>query len=268
MSKVSALPSEWQNWLNENIERGCSQESLAEILRQNGFKFQFETQTLEPTQPPKSTPRLALNSVQANNHPVRISMQLDSPLILLFDNLLTAEECDMFVASADAKLQRSTVVDQVTGESILHEHRTSAGCCFQRNETPLVATIEQRIESLLEIPIENGEGLQILRYENGGEYRPHFDYFDPNLASSAKHLAHGGQRVGTVVLYLSDVLEGGATRFPTLGLEVRPQKGSAVFFANIDVNNQVDPRTLHAGQPVVNGVKYIATKWLRESEYL
>lgn len=62
--------------------------------------------------------------------------------------------------------------------------------------------------------------------------------------------------------------EGGSTSFPNIGLQVQPKKGSAVFFANTDAQRRPDQQTLHAGDPVVSGVKYIATKWLREREYV
>ena len=53
------------------------------------------------------------------------------------------------------------------------------GMFFQRGESALVQTIEERIAKLLQWPIENGEGLQVLHYRPGAEYKPHYDYFDP-----------------------------------------------------------------------------------------
>ncbi len=90
---------------------------------------------------------------------------------------------------------------------------------------------------------------------------------DPALAEPRAHLANGGQRVGTFVIYLSDVEAGGCTVFPALGLEVRPKKGSAVFFANVDADGTPDRKTLHGGQVMTRGVRDIATTWLRESVY-
>jgi len=48
---------------------------------------------------------------------------------------------------------------------------------------------------------------------------------------------------------------------------VRPRRGSAVYFENTDARGAVLPNSLHAGAPVLSGVKYIATKWLREHAY-
>ncbi len=84
---------------------------------------------------------------------------------------------------------------------------------------------------------------------------------------SAVHLAKGGQRVSTMVIYLNDVEEAGETTFPDVGLSVTPKKGAAVYFEYCNSQNQVDPLTLHAGAPVAAGEKWIATKWMRQRRY-
>jgi len=114
--------------------------------------------------------------------------------------------------------------------------------------------------------VERSDGLQVLRYDTGGEYRPHFDWIDPDLPGLHKYLKVGGQRLGTFVLYLSKVESGGRTSFPAIGLEVIPKKGGAIFFVNTDSRHTPDQLTLHAGTPVVKGVKLVANKWLRQGE--
>jgi prolyl 4-hydroxylase len=78
-------------------------------------------------------------------------------------------------------------------------------------------------------------------------------------------LKRGGQRVGTLIIYLRSPAKGGATVFPDAGLEVGPVKGHAVFFSY----DRPEPATgtLHGGAPVVDGEKWVATKWLREGAY-
>jgi hypothetical protein len=56
---------------------------------------------------------------------------------------------------------------------------------------------------------ENAEPIQVLRYEIGQKYDAHFDYF-----SDTVNLRFGGQRVATVLMYLTDVKRGGETVFP------------------------------------------------------
>ena len=76
--------------------------------------------------------------------------------------------------------------------------------------------LPSRIAHYSGIPAENGEQMQILRYENGQEYRPHPDYFDETSEEVKKtHLQGGGQRVATMLMYLTDVEKGGRTIFPS-----------------------------------------------------
>lgn len=56
---------------------------------------------------------------------------------------------------------------------------------------------------------ENGEDIQVLRYEPGQKYDPHYDYFVDKV-----NAARGGHRVATVLMYLTDVEKGGETVFP------------------------------------------------------
>jgi prolyl 4-hydroxylase len=56
---------------------------------------------------------------------------------------------------------------------------------------------------------ENGEDIQVLRYKHGEKYEPHYDYFTDNV-----NTVRGGHRYATVLLYLTDVEEGGETVFP------------------------------------------------------
>ena len=107
--------------------------------------------------------------------------------------------------------------------------------------------------------------LQVLRYRPGAEYKPHHDYFDPVHPGTARILERGGQRVGTVVIYLNTPEGGGATTFPDVGLVVAPVKGNAAFFAYDKAHPST--KTLHGGAPVTAGEKWVATKWMREREF-
>jgi prolyl 4-hydroxylase len=266
------LPAEWRNWIEENVARGCSRESMLPMLLGGGFTADVAEPALAEAFGRKPVPRPGVvpdgsHGLVCNGHTVRLAVVLSNPRVLVFDKLLTAQECDELIALAQVRMEPSTVIDDQSGTAVPHADRTSAGASFQRGEFELLTTLEARIAILLSWPVENGEGLQVLRYAPGSEYKAHFDYFDPAKLGSAEHLAQGGQRVGTLIIYLCDVEAGGSTRFPSLGLEVRPRQGSGVFFADVDATGDVDPRTLHAGAPVISGVKVIATKWLRERPY-
>jgi prolyl 4-hydroxylase len=204
-------------------------------------------------------------AVRALDREVKVLFTLPHPRVILFGGLLSNTECDELVTLSRARMTASQVVDADTGGEIAHEGRTSSGFGFARGTTPLIDRIERRIAALLKWPLEFGEGLQILRYRVGQEYRPHHDYMDPALPGAAAFLARGGQRVATLVMYLNTPLDGGATNFPDIGLEVAAQKGNAVFFSYDRPHPST--RTLHGGMPVLNGEKWVATKWLRVARH-
>jgi len=207
------------------------------------------------------------SEIDAGDRTVHILMALNAPRILLFGDLLSAEECETLIEMSRGKLERSNVVDRQTGRYERHPDRTSEGTYFRRAENDLITRIEKRIAELTGCPLERGEPIQVLHYNPGTEYKPHFDYFDPADPGNRQVLAMGGQRVATLIMYLNDVQGGGSTVFPDIGLDVLPRRGNAVFFAYADDEGRLDARTLHGGSPVAQGEKWIATKWLRQQAY-
>lgn len=278
-SAFASLPQEWQRWITQNLERGCDPRDMTTIMvRDGGFDASLARMAIEDA--PHSTARAvrspqpmpaidtSTNCIRTPDRVVDILFTLQSPRLVLLGNLLSDDECDMLAAYGEQRLERSPVVADASSKVRVHADRTSRGVMLQRGETELVTRIEARLAALTQWPVDRGEGLQVLHYAKGNEYRPHFDWFDPALPGPRKHLQRGGQRLATVIMYLSDVEQGGATSFPKAGLQVQPKKGSAVFFANTDPYGVVDQRALHGGEPVVEGVKVIATKWLRQAAYM
>ena len=208
------------------------------------------------------------NSLETPDRVVEMLFVIESPRVVLFGNLLSDEECDLLISQSRDKLQRSSVVNASTGAYDVHPHRTSSGTYFKRGENELLERIEKRIAELVDCPIEQGEPIQVLHYEPGGEYKPHYDYFDPSHPGNTEVLAQGGQRIATLIMYLNDVTRGGSTVFPEIGLDVLPRKGHAVYFAYCDEAGALDVRTLHGGSPVGSGEKWIATKWFRQKPYV
>jgi prolyl 4-hydroxylase len=112
--------------------------------------------------------------------------------------------------------------------------------------------------------VYNLEDLQVLRYKQGGFYRPHFDYFSLEHEGSATLLSRGGQRVATVIIYLNTPRAGGETVFPNIPLTVNAEAGKAVHFKYTDSN----VASLHGGNPVLSGEKWIITAWVRSGIFL
>lgn len=286
--RFESLSTELQNWLKTSIEQGHGRDALVQSMRAAGYQRNFAREAVEvalarfapagdtsetarddPALPLDTTTILAQspNAIETSDRRVHILFALNAPRIVLFGGLLSDEECDELIALSRRKLTRSSVVNAETGAYDVHPDRTSSGTHFERGENELVRRIERRIAELVACPVERGEPIQILHYTPGAEYKPHFDFFDPAYPGNEKVLAMGGQRVATLVMYLNDVVAGGSTVFPEVGLDVLPRKGNAVYFAYTTEDGQLDRRTLHGGSPVAEGEKWIATKWLRQRVY-
>jgi prolyl 4-hydroxylase len=275
--------SELRQWIVEQARAGHGPDAVLRSMIEAGWQEDVALATLEETLqahlaeqalkaalPPASPvpePRLeqAPSSVLALDREVQVLMHLRDPRVVVLGGFLSHDECDALVALARPRLARSETVDNDTGGSEVNEARTSQGMFFTRGEGELIARIEARIAALLDWPIENGEGVQVLHYRPGAEYKPHYDYFDPAQPGTPTILKRGGQRVGTLVMYLNTPEKGGGTTFPDVQLEVAPIKGNAVFFSYERAHPAT--RTLHGGAPVRAGEKWVATKWLRQGRF-
>jgi len=269
---------ELEQWLARHIAQGFAADALVLSMLRSGYDDAFARRAVAaafaqgadgaaPARPAATAGPPALYAADGGDRQVPILFRLASPQVQLFQQLLTDDECDALVALSRGRLARSPVVNPDTGDENLIDARTSMGAMFQVAEHALIARIEARIAAVTGVPAEHGEGLQILNYKPGGEYQPHFDYFNPQRPGEARQLSVGGQRIATLVIYLNTPEAGGATAFPRVGLEVAPVKGNAVYFSYLLPDGTLDERTLHAGLPVASGEKWIATKWLRERPY-
>ena len=283
---MQTLDKAWQNWINENFARGCTYEAMLADMVKAGIANDVAVFNLNNRSETPNAIDTGVSNQQGGTYEqeasylfqhdntivtqdgqqIQVAMRVTAPDVVLLDNFMTHDECDAFCELSKSTLTKSTVVDDATGAHVGHEHRTSMGTYFSLGQNDLVKRIEARIAEITGTPVPNGEGIQILNYASGGEYRPHFDYFPDNTGGRI-HTAKSGQRTITVIMYLNDVKAGGATVLPDINLSVYPKKGSALYFSYFNSRGQVDPSTLHGGAPVVDGEKWIATKWIRERVY-
>lgn len=282
MSLQQVTP-ELRQWIIAQAQAGHKPEAVLEAMRASGWQHDVAIVALEDTltgflaehaqaaglPPPVAVPGPDLSEaplwLDAGDRRVQVLLTMSRPSVVVFGSLLADDECDAMVALARPRMKRSETVQIDTGGSEVNAVRTSSGMFFEREENELCARVEARIAKLLDWPLENGEALQILHYLPGAEYKPHHDYFDPAKSGTPSIVARGGQRVGTLVMYLNTPEKGGGTTFPDVALAVAPIKGNAVFFS-YDRPHPIT-RTLHGGAPVIAGEKWVATKWLREGRF-
>merc|ERR1712232_804115 len=181
------------------------------------------------------------------------------PDMILFENFLSQEEVDYLLQIAEGRWQRSTTTRNKesellgsksngasgNGEEVHGEVRTSSSVFLEFDESLVVERIAARVATVAGFPLSHVETLVLLRYRPGELFKLHHD---------------GSMRAKTVFLYLNDVPaeSGGATRFPKLGLEVRPVARTALMWSNRLDDGSADRRMDHEALPVVGEetVKY------------
>jgi prolyl 4-hydroxylase len=179
------------------------------------------------------------------------------PPIRIVRGLLTEPECRFLMTIAEPKLEMSHIIDQ-QGVRRPHPTRTSMGMSFgPLDEDLIVRRLNIRLAAVTGTKVDWGEPLHILRYAPGQEYRPHLDVL-PGIAN---------QRRWTVLVYLTADYSGGETQFDRLGLAARGGVGDALIFGSLARDGSPDQRTRHAGLPVLSGVKWLATRWIRGAPY-
>ncbi|KAK8966660.1 hypothetical protein KSP40_PGU010303 [Platanthera guangdongensis] len=209
-------------------------------------------------------------------NPSRAKQISSKPRAFVYEGFLTDEECDHLIFLAKSELQRSAVADNLSGKSKLSDVRTSSGMFIKKGTDHIVSGIEDKLAAWTLLPKENGEDIQVLRYEHGQKYDAHYDFFTDKV-----NIARGGHRIATVLMYLSDVKKGGETVFPKAeesqrkshakddvsecarrGIAVKPRRGDALLFFSLHPNATPDHSSLHGGCPVLEGEKWSATKWI------
>lgn len=277
---MKSLPirPELRDWILTTTRDGHSVETVLKMMQQNGYDPRqsrsivatvlnmpisaLDAHVHVPKKPGLRTRHPEAPQMVLDGRTVHVGLSMESPALRVLNDFLSTEECSALIEQARPRLQRAKTVDS-SGRQQIDARRTSEGMFFAMGETPLIERIEQRVATMLGIPVDHGEGLQILHYLPGQQYEPHYDWFDPDQPGFAAITAKGGQRIASLVMYLNTPELGGGTAFPEAGVTVTALQGSAVYFAY----DTGDTASLHAGLPVQKGEKWIATKWLRERPF-
>lgn len=191
------------------------------------------------------------------------SVLCDSPRIMLAVGAVSKELAETLVALAEPRLQSALLSGKDGG--IVGSGRTCEVTWLSHGENPTVQTIVDIMAAIAGLDSQRAERMQVIRYSNGGEYKPHFDSYNLETERGRRCTAGRGQRTHTALLYLNEGFSGGATLFPSLGLEVRPRQGAVLTFENcVSGSTLRHEKSLHAGAPVIEGEKWAATLWFRE----
>jgi prolyl 4-hydroxylase len=182
--------------------------------------------------------------------------------VYIIRDFLAPGECAEMIAIIDANRIPSPVV----ADDPIPAYRTSETCYLHPGH-PVVATIEARLDQLTGIDAVQGELLQGQRYAVGQEFKPHHDFFDTSQLYWREQAVIGGQRTWTAMAFLNEPEAGGRTNFPSADIMIAPKTGNLLVWNNMDDAGSPNPASLHQGMPVVQGLKYVLTKWYRERRW-
>ena len=183
-------------------------------------------------------------------------------MIKIIDDVLNQTECDELIQLA---LKNGLVKANTLGENIESYRTADNTWIWETNE--LTTKIQKIVEKESGLPIQNQEKIHIVKYNIGGEYKPHHDFFHPNTDYYENTMGTAGQRVFSFLFYLNDNFTGGETDFRTKKIEITPKIGRLLIWRNLNEDGSLDYDSYHAGLPVESGEKYIAIIWVRENVF-
>lgn len=180
----------------------------------------------------------------------------------VYTNFISEKEKKYIIETAEPSFRESKLVS-----GLISNIRKSETAWIKR-EDPIVKKIIQRVCKITNIPFENSEKMQVVKYKPNGYYKPHYDASCDDKKECVEFEKNGGQRLVTMLIYLNDDFRGGYTDFPNLKQKYTAKANQGLLFYSLQKDgNKCHPLSLHAGTEIEEGTKYIANIWLREGEY-
>ncbi|MGA9854973.1 MAG: 2OG-Fe(II) oxygenase, partial [Gammaproteobacteria bacterium] len=208
------------------------------------------------------TGQVSTSGVQHPDPPSIISPQ---PRIFTIAEFIAKDEAAHFIALALLNMQPA---HESTRDQLSQEQTAFTGHAANFHEMfcdALIRNLERRIAAAFSLPAEHVEPLSVLRYQRSDRYAPHVDYFDPARLEYNQRIGdRSGQRIASFLVYLHAPETGGETHYLKLNLKVVGRARMALCHFNMTPAGETDPLTLHTGEPVVEGEKWLARTTLRE----
>jgi prolyl 4-hydroxylase len=181
--------------------------------------------------------------------------------LLKIYNILTPEECDIIIKLGQASKLREDLVYHRGKKVYNAEKRGSKTAWFDDKDNPIISRLAKFTSAITNIPSSHQEPLQFSQYDAGGGFSPHYDTCSADRTICEEQEKGAGKRVATLLVYLNDDFTGGQTEFLNIGVTIQPRRGMGILFWNTDKHGKIYRESLHAGNKVLHGRKYICTKW-------
>ena len=179
-----------------------------------------------------------------------------------YHNILSDDQINEIIKIASPLVKPSPVIGP-GGKNIQMDDIRTSHQVFLPDKYPVVQDIYDKLSNIIGIDKDHFEQLQVVRYKPGQLYKEHWDACWEK-EKCQDFVKRGGNRYATFLLYLNDDFEDGETYFPLRNKKIKPEKGKAALFFNLDKNN-IDKleNSKHAGLPPKNGIKWMCNVWVR-----
>ena len=171
MHPRTTITPQLRDWIRTTTRDGHSVTEVLRLMKDNGYDPRQSRSIVAEV---LKLPLAALNApapgasprglrtrhpeapeVDADGHLVGISLCAENHTLRVLENLLAAEECDELIALAQPRRKRALTLAG-DGSNQVNQRRTIEGMFFTVNEVPLVGRIEQRLATLLGMPVSHG----------------------------------------------------------------------------------------------------------------
>ena len=180
-------------------------------------------------------------------------------------DVLSPEECKQVIEFARQKGVEDSEVMSNTHEKDTEKDenwRRSRQVWASEEEHPVLQKFAKFNEDLTGYRASQQEEAQIASYVPGGLFKEHYDAcaFDDTEYCNRMN-RDSGERRTTLLLYLNTDFTGGETEFTKMGIKIRPEVGKAVLFWDTYQDDSIIEQSMHQGNIVLTGEKWILTKW-------
>jgi prolyl 4-hydroxylase len=194
--------------------------------------------------------------------------QLLSKYISISTTAVPQCQIDSIIATCEPHLKPVTLFGNVGHNSVDTQIRNNTHFPTPLpNDSIALALLERLTAIAANTPIQYAEPPVVLNYQPDQYYKWHYDYIYPHNEQISQQIAQFGQRVKTAIYYLNDNFLGGETEFKQPFHSVKPIKNSILIFDNADENNQKVKESLHRGNTLLTGEKWVFTLWFRNKPF-
>jgi len=249
-------------WLRDAIRVGSDVAEIMTNMRKQGLSDETILSAFEVVTPTGDALEQGVMSPPLIKRAPAKLRKIESDKLDLYtlEDALSTNDCARMVSLIGHHLRPSTLA-YPSDDKAFRTSQTSDLCYLK---SPVATLIDTKICKTLGIRPEYAEGIQAQRYDVGQQFKPHWDYYEPDTHVYQRFASVRGNRTWTFMVYLNEDMDGGATRFTEIDLAIQPKTGMAVIWNNLNHDGTVNPATKHCGEPVTRGCKIIITKWFRE----